>query len=146
MRLWIGAGVAAAAVSLVLCVSPATADIQATEVAAHEAWVDGIHLGERGGAQPPFVIEVDRKSPAKLAGLKAGDEIIRIQDSPVRGLRDAVRALNDLPAGRMVKIYADRGAVQSALEDSRTSEPAANSALPYAVPVLIAVLVVCALG
>jgi Flp pilus assembly protein protease CpaA len=39
---------------------------------------------------------------------------------------------------------AHRGAVQSVLENSRTDGPAASSALPYAVPLLMAVLVVCA--
>jgi membrane-associated protease RseP (regulator of RpoE activity) len=116
VRIRIGAGIAAAVVSLGLCGGPASADVQAKEVATKEAWVDGIHLGDRGGIGQPFVIEVSRTSPARLAGLKAGDEIVRVQDAPVRGLHDAVGALNDLAAGRMVKIFVDRGAVPISVE------------------------------
>jgi membrane-associated protease RseP (regulator of RpoE activity) len=112
----VGSRIAAVLAGIVLCAGMAAGDIQAQEVASREAWVYGIHLGENGAAGHPFVIEVNRKSPAKLAGLKTGDEIIRIQDAPVRDLHDAVRTLNDQPRGRIVKIYADRGAVPVSVE------------------------------
>ena len=116
-----GSRIAAVLAGTVLCAGMAAADIQAKEVASREAWVYGIHLGENGGAGHPFVIEVNRKSPAKLAGLKTGDEIVRIQDAPVRGLHDAVRALNDLPAGRIAASH------QRPRSRRTTTPPAENS-------------------
>jgi membrane-associated protease RseP (regulator of RpoE activity) len=105
-----------AVVCLALGAGAARADIQAKEVAAKEGWADGIHFGEGGGAGRPFVIEVMPKSPAKLAGLREGDEILRIQDAPVHGVHDTVQALNALAGGRIVRIFAERGAVPVSIE------------------------------
>jgi len=68
---------------------------------------------------------VDRKSPAWLAGLREGDEILRAQDRPVVSLRETLRALQGLPAGRTVRLMARRGAVEMAVEFAAPSDKTA---------------------
>jgi hypothetical protein len=84
--------------------------------ARRDGWALGIHLGERGGEAAPFVIRVDPQAPARLAGLRQGDEIFRIQDQPARGLKQVLRALGSIPAGQSVRLQVRRGAMPVAVE------------------------------
>ncbi len=116
MKFRVGAGIAGVLAGLCLGAVAARADIQAKEVAAKDTWIYGIHIGDPGGAGNPFVIEMSKNCPAKLAGLKKGDEIVRVQDQPVRGMHDLVQDLNELHAGRIVKLAVDRGAAPVSIE------------------------------
>jgi PDZ domain len=108
-------------VALALCGSAAGAAqapawLKREAVPTREAAAFGIRLGEANGIAQPFVIQVDRHSPAWLAGLREGDEILRVQDRPTSSLKDAVRLLNAVPAGRDLRLQVRRGAVDTAVE------------------------------
>ena len=87
-------------------------DVRADKLGA----IGGILLGEDRGHFYPFVLEVVNDSPAYYAGIRKGDEIVRIQDEPVRDLRSAQRLARDLRPGSRVKLYLRRAGLNLATE------------------------------
>lgn len=70
----------------------------------------GIHLFDQGGQlPPPFVDRVDRKSPAKAAGLQGDDLIQYVNGKLVQTCAQFESAMAALPAGAEVKLNILRG-------------------------------------
>jgi C-terminal processing protease CtpA/Prc len=63
-----------------------------------------------------LVLEVDEDGPAGLAGLKAGDVIVRIEDEDVSDPEDVSRALSDLEDGEDAELTIVRKGVKQTLE------------------------------
>lgn len=70
----------------------------------------GIHLFNQGGQlPPPFVDRMDRKSPAKAAGLREDDLIRYVNGTLVQTIEQFQAAMAKLPAGADVKLTLERG-------------------------------------
>jgi membrane-associated protease RseP (regulator of RpoE activity) len=82
----------------------------AREAFATQPPVFGITLGKAKGTGLPTVVALERRSPAVRAGLRRGDEIVRVQGTPVSDPRTAARILSLVPVGHEVRIEARRTA------------------------------------
>ena len=71
--------------------------ITISDVSEDEARVAGIDVGS--GA---FISNVQPDAPGAKAGLKDGDIILSINDSPVRGSDDVIQSIQDTPVGEKV--------------------------------------------
>jgi S1-C subfamily serine protease len=79
-------------------------------VKAVVAGYHGIHLFDQGGQlPPPFVDRLDRKSPAKAAGLREDDLIQYVNGKLVQTCPQFEAAMAALPAGAEVRLTALRG-------------------------------------
>jgi serine protease Do len=63
----------------------------------------------RGGRRAVVVTEVQAGSPGEAAGLKAGDEVVRVGDFPVANMLDLERSLLDSHPGQPSKMQIRRG-------------------------------------
>ncbi len=77
---------------------------------AHRGWL-GIVMNERPGGKV-FIKQVMRASPAKKSGLRSGDQLLRINQTPVHSARETVQAVGQHPAGTTVRVTLQRGSVQ----------------------------------
>lgn len=68
----------------------------------------GLVLGEDRSRFYPFVTQVAPESPAFYAGIRPGDELIRVQEQPVRDLRDAERLARNVRPGDKIKLFMRR--------------------------------------
>lgn len=72
-------------------------------------WMLGMYVGEERGQPYPFVLEVAPKSEAKIKGIRAGDELIRLNDQETSPLKEAFERANRLRPGRYVDVWVRRG-------------------------------------
>ncbi len=90
---------------------------KATEVRADKlGGISGVVFGEDRGHFYPFVLEVAPDSPAFFAGVRRGDELIRIQDQPARDLRSAEKIARAIRPGAPVKLFMRRAGINVAIE------------------------------
>ncbi len=120
---------ASAVLPLVLTAPLAAAPKSRYRLAAErERWVAGVQLGDRGGPGFPFVLAVRQGSPAYYAGLREGDEILRVQEEEVRGLDHLGRALAAIPRGGIVRLHVRRTAAELAIEFASPGQDRASAA------------------
>ncbi len=54
------------------------------------------------------ILNVDKDTPAQKAGLKRGDLVIKVNDTPIRDASDLKNAIGSIPPGKEVKITIER--------------------------------------
>jgi serine protease Do len=86
----------------------------------------------RGGRKGVVVAEVQPGSPAELAGLRQGDEVVRVGDVTVSSALDIERGMLDVRPGRPASVTIRRGASESALALDVRPSPAHGPAPPAA--------------
>jgi serine protease Do len=70
---------------------------------------------KRVGKRGVMIADVQAQSPAEAVGLKAGDELVRIGDLPVRSALDVERGMIDAQPGRPVNVTVRRGSAETTL-------------------------------
>jgi S1-C subfamily serine protease len=73
-------------------------------------WVMGILAGQEKNGFYPFVLKVDPESEAQRRGIKAGDEIVRVDNDEVRSLSQFYDRIDRAGSGRTVTLWVRRGA------------------------------------
>jgi len=72
-----------------------------------------IHIGGADGHEPAEegvrISDVLPASPASWAGLKSGDRIVRIDETPIREFADMTRLVGLMPTGRKCEVHYRRG-------------------------------------
>lgn len=77
---------------------------------AHRAgWMLGMYVGEERGQPYPFVLEVAPNSEAKIKGIRAGDELIRLEDEETTPLAKVFERANKLRPGKHIELWVRRG-------------------------------------
>jgi serine protease Do len=82
----------------------------------------------RGGRRGVVVADVQPGSPAEAAGLRQGDELVRVGDVPVSSALDVERGLIDARPGRPASVTIRRGTSESALALDVRSSPGTGPA------------------
>ncbi len=93
-------------------------------------WMLGMYVGEERGQPYPFVLEVAPNSEAKIKGIRAGDELIRLNDQETSPLKEAFERANKLRPGRYVDVWVRRGVqtIKVELRVPKTANAAEDSA------------------
>jgi serine protease Do len=84
----------------------------------------------RGGRRGVVVAEVQPGSPAEAAGLRQGDELVRISDVTVSSALDVERGLLDARPGRPASVMIRRGGSENALTLDVRPTPGQNGPPP----------------
>ena len=64
---------------------------------------------DNAGQKVVFIVAVLDGSPAARSGIRPGDQIIRLNDHDIDGLKDAQTALANIHAGEQIALIVDRG-------------------------------------
>ncbi len=64
---------------------------------------------EQGAGDGPVIVEIDRRGPARAAGLRLRDVITAINGQPTRDLNELVRILGEMEMGEEVEVSYRRG-------------------------------------
>jgi S1-C subfamily serine protease len=118
-----------------LCLTPALLPAQVPEQPAaqvHQAYL-GIRM-EPGAApaETGLKILVAPQGPAAQAGMKSGDVISKMDDKPVKELRDLVRTIREHKPGHKVKFEVMRDGKAETLNVTLGERPSGNE--PAAIP------------
>ncbi len=77
--------------------------------AERAGWMLGMYVGEEKGLRYPFVTQLDPKGEAATRGLRAGDELMRVDDEEVNDLGRLHRKIIEMRVGDRVEIWVRRG-------------------------------------
>ena len=92
--------------------------IEGTELTARAAVASG-NPGTRGA----LVVGVFIDSPADIAGIRAGDIVVAVDDRPVSGIRDLLDQITRHKPGQRIRVTIFRNQEQAVLDLSVTRRP-----------------------
>ncbi|HEY5938160.1 MAG TPA: PDZ domain-containing protein [Kofleriaceae bacterium] len=77
------------------------------------------------------IVDVIDSTPAKQAGVLAGDQLVSLYGAPVESVRDFVEQIRRMPPGATIPLVVSRGGEELKLSITVVERPLSAAPLPY---------------